>query len=122
MLSGFLYSRDFNGKHLVYSFHIDENIYVTNIETDEVKKIPVRSKYINISPSGFKLKKYPDIPDIACKMLLETSCYGNLLYDKYRKCLLPVYADWRGAEKRYGSHSGNIMAQRSGTVFSNHFG
>jgi hypothetical protein len=79
-LIGFDFSRDFNGKQLVYSFDMDENIYVTNIETDEIKKIPVQSKYIN----RLKFEKYPDEIELICKMLLETSCYRNLLYDKYR--------------------------------------
>jgi hypothetical protein len=79
-LLGLDFSRDFNGKQFIYSFEMDENIYVTDIETDEVKKIPVRSKYI----SSLNFVKYPDTPESAVKMLLETSCYRKLLYDKYR--------------------------------------
>jgi hypothetical protein len=79
-LIGLDFSRDFNGKQLVYSFEIDENIYVTNIETDKIKKIPVRSKYIN----HLKFDKRPNEIGLIYKMLLEASCYRNLLYDKYR--------------------------------------
>jgi hypothetical protein len=83
-LIGLSFSRDFNGKQLVYSFHIDENIYVTDMETEAIKKIPVRSKYVNSSSNSYKLKKYPETSELASKMLLETSCYRNLFYDKYR--------------------------------------
>jgi hypothetical protein len=77
---GLSFSRDFNGKQFVYSFYLDENIYVADIETDKTEKIPVQSKYI----SSLKFDKYPDAPEMAIKILLETSCYRNLLYDKYR--------------------------------------
>jgi hypothetical protein len=85
LLIGPGFSRDFNGKQLVYSFHIDENIYITDMETDEIKKIPARSKHIdNNALSSLKRLKYPETSELACKMLPETSCYENICYDKYR--------------------------------------
>jgi hypothetical protein len=79
-VTGVRFSRDFNGKQFIYSFFMDENIYVTDIETNEKKSIPARSKYIN----HLKFIKYAEDRELVYKTLLETSCYYNTLYDKYR--------------------------------------
>jgi hypothetical protein len=80
IMIGFSFSRDFNGKQFVYSFNLNENIYIADITSHEEMKIPVKSKYIN----RLKFDKYPSDLETAYKKLLETSCYRNLLYDKYR--------------------------------------
>jgi hypothetical protein len=77
------FSRDFNGKQFIYSFCMDENIYITDIETEETKNIPVRSKYIK-RPVIDKRPDDMDNIELAYKKLLEASCYRNLFYDKYR--------------------------------------
>jgi hypothetical protein len=74
------FSRDFNGKQFIYSFHWNENIYVIDIETNEEKAIPAKSKYIN----KLTTTKIPDDRDLSYKAFLESSHYNNLLYDKYR--------------------------------------
>ncbi|MDR2916490.1 MAG: DUF4221 domain-containing protein [Tannerella sp.] len=74
------FSREFNDKQLIYSFFMDNNIYVTDIETNEAKKIPAQSKYIN----DFQFLKFTDDREKVYKALLESSYYYNILYDKYR--------------------------------------
>ena len=74
------FSRDFNGKQFIYSFYMDENIYITDIETDEEIKIPIKSKYIN----KLIFRKITGSLSNAHKTLMESSYYGNLLYDRYR--------------------------------------
>ena len=80
ILIGLGFSRDFNGKQFVYSFYMDEKIYITDIETDEEIKIPIKSKYIN----ELKFQKYPEDIGDTYKILIEMSRYGNLFYDRYR--------------------------------------
>ena len=80
VLTGLDFSWDFNGKQFVYSFYMDENIYIIDIETGEEIKIPIKSKYIN----ELKIQKRPDDIENAYKIYIESSNYGNLLYDRYR--------------------------------------
>jgi hypothetical protein len=81
MLIGVDFGCDFDGKHFVYSFYMDENIYVVPVETGKDKKIPVKSNYINT----LKFHKRPDSMEKIYQTLMETSHYRGLLYDKYRK-------------------------------------
>ena len=74
------FSREFDGKQLVYSFHMDENIYATNIRTNEEKVISAPSRYIK----KLNFIKYSDDREMVYKQFLETSYYYNILYDKYR--------------------------------------
>jgi hypothetical protein len=76
------YSRIFDGKRFVYSFFWDENIYITNIEHTEVKKISAKSRYI--SELNKKLKR-PNNFQQGIKMSIETAKYGNLVFDPYRE-------------------------------------
>jgi len=74
------FSRDFNGKQFIYSFNMDENIYITDIETDKEIKVPTKSKYIN----KLKFSKRIGERSTTHKTLIESSYYENLLYDNYR--------------------------------------
>lgn len=74
------FSRYYDGKQFVYSFHYDEYIYVASINHKNVTKIPVKSKYI--SKIKFTEKMSSGNP---MKNACENPKYGNLLYDKYRK-------------------------------------
>lgn len=74
------FSRYYDGKQFVYSFHYDENIYVASINHENITKIPVKSKYI--SKIKFTEKMSSGNP---MKNACENPKYGNLLYDKYRK-------------------------------------
>ena len=78
---GIDFSREFDGKQLIYSFHMDEKIYTTAINTNEEKIITAPSKYIN----NLTFIKYNDDRELVYKKLLESSYYYNILYDKYRK-------------------------------------
>ena len=75
------FSREFDGKQFIYSFHMDEKIYTTGIETNDEKIIYAPSKYIK----NMDFVKYADDREKVYKQLLETSYYYNILYDKYRK-------------------------------------
>ena len=77
----FAYSRAFDGEKFIYSFSYDEKIYVTNVEHDDIQRIPAKSRYIT-SPE--KVGKVPGIIDMT-KKICELPMYGNLIYDKYRK-------------------------------------
>ncbi|MDR2913988.1 MAG: DUF4221 domain-containing protein [Tannerella sp.] len=78
--TGLRFSREFNGESFVFSFFMDESIYVTDLYTNEVKKISAKSKYVN----DLKFVKLSNDRERDYKELLETSYYYNLLYDKYR--------------------------------------
>ena len=41
------FSRVFNGKEFIYSFYVSEDIVVTSVDHSEVKKISVKSKYLD---------------------------------------------------------------------------
>jgi hypothetical protein len=77
---GVPFSREFDGTHFIYSFYMDKNIYITDLATNEERKIPVQSKYIN----HLKPIKITDDREMAYKASLESSYYHNILYDKYR--------------------------------------
>ena len=74
------FSRTFNGKNFIYSFYADENIYVASIDHKEILKVNAKSKYID----AVKFKSPPEDANLAVKHSLETACYGDLIYDKYR--------------------------------------
>ena len=44
-------SRIFNNNQFIYSFQIDENIYVASIDHETIRKINIKSKYINNIPN-----------------------------------------------------------------------
>lgn len=71
------FSRCFDGKHFIYSFYYDENIYIASIEHDSIKKIPIKSKYFDKVILPGELTATP-------QDFCENPWYGNLLYDKYR--------------------------------------
>lgn len=76
------FSRDYDGEHFIYSFYTDEYIYVTSIDHQQVRKIKVKSKYID----RIKNETTPDNSDanLMVKNTLERAQYGDLIYDKYR--------------------------------------
>ena len=74
------FSREFDKKQFIYSFFMDEKIYVTDIDTNEENIISAPSKYIK----KLNFIKYSDDREMVYKQLLETSYYYNILYDKYR--------------------------------------
>lgn len=77
------YSCCLNDKdQFVFSFFFDEDIYVVSLQDGEMKKIKVKSRYID-KPA---IKENPPQDfDGAMKASSEIPCYGNLIYDKYRK-------------------------------------
>lgn len=72
------YSRCYDGKRFVYSFHYDENIYVATPEHDSIRKIPVKSKY-------FDKVQLPDELTASPEDFCVNAWYNNLLYDPYRE-------------------------------------
>jgi len=75
----FYLSRCFDGFHFIYSFHFDENIYVTTPDHQSVHKMPIKSKYIRqVEFFEFKTSGNP------MKNEIENPNYGNLYFDPYR--------------------------------------
>ncbi|MDR0505346.1 MAG: DUF4221 domain-containing protein [Dysgonamonadaceae bacterium] len=76
------FSRDFNEKDrlFVYSFYFDENIYIASVNHDKIRKICIKSKYID----KIIMKEKANDMLTGAKQDYETPMYGNLIYDKYR--------------------------------------
>ena len=74
------FSRIYDGKNLIYSFYSDEDILVTSIDGPEVKKIKVKSKYIDIPYEKLDFES-----NNAPKHVLTLARYGDLIYDSYRE-------------------------------------
>ncbi|MDH6312609.1 hypothetical protein M2137_001384 [Parabacteroides sp. PFB2-10] len=77
------FSRCFNGENFIYSFHYDENIYITSVDHKEQRKIPVKSYYVDKISIPDDYDYTTDFRQGA-RNLCEGSYYGNLIYDKYR--------------------------------------
>jgi hypothetical protein len=75
------FSRDFNGNAFIYSFYYDEAIYVASVDHKEIRKYPVKSKYID---QVKVIKTGEEDWFLFAKNDYKDPCYGNLLYDKYR--------------------------------------
>ncbi len=74
-------SRCFNGSELVYSFGLDENVYVVSLDGNEVAKHQVESRFIK----ALENPKAPDDFMLGIQTLCENPFYGNIYYDKYRR-------------------------------------
>ena len=88
------YSRCFDGKRFIYSFHYDENLYVATPTHDSIQKVPAKSKYID------KVQ----LPD-ELKATVEDFCvnawYNNLLYDPYREVYYRITHPASTLDKEY---------------------
>lgn len=73
------FSRIFNGKEFIYSFYVSDDIIVASADHSAVKRIKVKSKYID-SPT-MKEERSEQGP----KLNLELARYGDLIYDPYRE-------------------------------------
>lgn len=71
-------SRCFDGKHFVYSFYFDEDIYIASLDHKSVDKIKIRSKFID------KVRMLDDFGNLTLEDMCANPNYGNLLFDKYR--------------------------------------
>ncbi|GHT27644.1 hypothetical protein AGMMS49574_00480 [Bacteroidia bacterium] len=71
-------SRCYNGKQFVYAFHFDEDIYITSIDHNSIKRVTIKSKYID------KVKLIDDYGNLTAEDICENPNYGNMHYDKYR--------------------------------------
>ena len=72
------FSRCFDGSNFIYSFHYDEDIYVTTPDHKSVRKIPIKSQYVR------KVEFEELMPYNTMKAQVEVAHYGNLYYDRYR--------------------------------------
>lgn len=70
-------SRCFDGRRFVYAFYYDEDIYVVSPDHQSIRRVKVKSKYID------KVKLLNDY-ELTEKEMCENPNYGNLIYDKYR--------------------------------------
>lgn len=72
------FSRCYDGKHFIYSFYYDENIYIATPSHDSIEKRPIKSKY-------FEKVQLPDELKATPQDFCLNAWYGNLLYDPYRE-------------------------------------
>lgn len=73
------FSRCYDGKRFIYSFHYDEDIYVTSPDHESVEKIKIKSEFI----PEVKFTENMNYGN-PMKNLCENPKYGNLYHDKYR--------------------------------------
>lgn len=73
------FSRIYDGKNFIYSFHVAEDIITASVDHKEIKRIKVKSQYID-SPTA----KQED-GERGPRQNLELARYGDLLYDPYRE-------------------------------------
>jgi len=107
-----IFSRCFNGHEFVYSFYSQEDIIVASQDHKQIRKIPVKSKYLKkINNSQ---EKRPADMILGAKRLCEAPFYGSLYYDNYRDVYYRVvypetemednenYAElWKSGRKRF---------------------
>ena len=74
-------SRSFNGKELVYSFGMDESLYVVSLDDGNVAKYSAKSCFID----KLKIPKVSEDLSVVAKRLCEYPFYGSIYYDKYRR-------------------------------------
>lgn len=74
-----MFSRIFDGKEFVYSFYVNEDIIVTSIDHFDIKRIKVKSKYVD-----HPAEKQED-SEKGPQLNLELARYGDLIYDPYRE-------------------------------------
>lgn len=72
------YSRSFDGQRFVYSFIYDESVYVANIAHDSIRKVSVKSEYID-------QVQLPDELTAQAIDFCQNAMYGDLIYDPYRE-------------------------------------
>lgn len=72
------YSRSFDGQQFVYSFIYDESVYVANIAHDSIRKVAVKSEYID-------QMQLPDELTAQAIDFCQNAMYGDLIYDPYRE-------------------------------------
>lgn len=72
------FSRIFNGKEFIYSFYASEDIVVASVDHSDVKRVKVKSRYID-SPT-----EKQELSEKGPKLNLELARYGDLIYDSYR--------------------------------------
>lgn len=70
-------SRCYDGKQFIYAFYYDEDVYVVSPDHASIKRVKVKSKYID------RVKLLNDYA-VNEKEMCENPNYGNLIYDKYR--------------------------------------
>ena len=72
------FSRIFNGKEFIYSFYASEDIVVASVDHSDVKRVKVKSRYID-SPT-----EKQELSEKGPKLNLELARYGDFLYDSFR--------------------------------------
>lgn len=120
------FSRCFNGSDFVYSFYFEENIIVASPDHLTIRRIPVKSKYID--RINDPREKRPADPLAAARRMCEAPFYGNLLHDPYRQLYYRIAypetemepdADfieiWQSGRKRFSliilDHDFNILGE-----------
>ncbi len=78
--NGDSFSRIYDGMNFIYSCYVDEDIWVTSANHTDMRRIKVKSNYID-TPDEEQPLNAKNGPQLN----LELARYGDLLYDPYRK-------------------------------------
>lgn len=92
------FSREFDGTNFIYSFTLDENIYITSKDHQKIKKINAKSQYIKHVVAN----EHPGEINSSLKQFCTEASYGNIVYDKYRKVYYRIaYPETQTDETKY---------------------
>lgn len=74
--------RCFDGVNFIYSFRFSDDVYIADINHENIVKKEIKSKY---ATDVKVLRLSPDLDfNQALKTTAEKASYGNVIYDKYR--------------------------------------
>jgi hypothetical protein len=74
------FSREFDGRHFVYSFYGLEHIFITSADHREIEQRNAKSRYID----NIVFETIRDNPEAGTRQEMEIPAYGDLIYDRYR--------------------------------------
>jgi hypothetical protein len=100
------YSETFDGKRFIYSFSMDENLYVVSPDHQKIQKIKAKSSDI----PELKFRKIPSDFSKTLKTTCEMATYGNIIYDKYRQ----VYYRFAYPESKLADNEDYLKILNSG--------
>jgi hypothetical protein len=74
------FSREFDGRRFIYSFHGNEDIVIASIDHQTIEQRTIKSRYID----RIVFENPLESPEAGTRQEMEIAKYGDLLYDKYR--------------------------------------
>ena len=73
------FGRIFNDEKFIYSFFVSEDVYVSSQDSNDVKIIKVKSRYVDSPEEPQRIDEHGP------RSNLEVPRYGNIIYDPYRE-------------------------------------